>query len=162
MTLLDTMIVKWMIDKGASDRYPDLLRDISELSSPEGFATSFITQYEMRRGVEDLLLRERKGGRRSQVVLRRFLDSIPVLGLDALGGEGWNVAARLWAESKAHGALFGDRDLLIVATASFHGRTLLTADERLAASIDRLATALGRPDYPVKVHVPLPGTRTQA
>jgi predicted nucleic acid-binding protein len=46
----------------------------------------------------------------------------------------------LWAKGRNHqpSIVFGDADLLIAATASFHGRKLVTMDARLAENLRRI------------------------
>jgi len=73
---------------------------------------------------------------------------VEVLGLDAAGGEGWNVAARLWAQGRSQKAarVFYDADLLIAATAAFHGHEFATSQVGLAEGLRQLA-------FPVAVHL---------
>lgn len=69
------------------------------------------------------------------------MERVQVLGLDAAVGEGWNLAARLWAEgqSLSPARVFTDADLLIAATAAFHGQELATSEVGLAEGLRQLA-----------------------
>lgn len=100
---------------------------------------SFVTQYECRRGLEELA---RRGEGRSKLVsFEKLLARVDVLGLDLAGGRGWNLAAHLWAEGRAlkPALVLTDADLLVAATALTHARTLLTADRGLAEGLQRLS-----------------------
>jgi len=109
---------------------------VQTLLTTQNLTVSFVTQFELRRGIEDLVLRGQ--GRRRKVALLKFLDRCEVLGLDAAGGAGWNHAADLWARAKVHkpSIVFTDADLLIAATASFHGQTLVTSEAGLVANLE--------------------------
>ncbi len=67
------------------------------------------------------------------------MERVQVLGLDAALGEGWNLAARLWAEGRSKGCVFTDADLLIAATAAFHGQEFATSEVGLAEGLKQLA-----------------------
>ncbi len=86
----------------------------------------------MRRGLEKLRLRGE--GRAKLVAFEKFLERADVLGLDGPGGGGWSVAARLWATASLNppAFTFSDADLLVAATAAYHGRPFATADKALA------------------------------
>jgi predicted nucleic acid-binding protein len=146
MTLLDTSLASKFIDPRADERFPKLVAFVDETVRTSGLVVSVITQYELRRGVEALTMQGK--GRKKRVAVERFLDAAYVLGLDDDGGAGWNLAASLWA--RAHvlkpSLTFGEGDLLIAATAAFHGRALATTDARLGE-------ALARVSFPVEVHV---------
>jgi hypothetical protein len=76
-----------------------------------------------------------------------FLERANILGLDA--GDGWLLAARLWANARAlrpTSETLTDCDVLIAATAALHGHDFVTADEHLA-------TVLGQLAFPVAVHL---------
>ncbi len=66
---------------------------------------------------------------------------VQTLGLDGSSGEGWDVAARLWAEARTlkPALVFADADLLIAATAAFHGHDLVTAEVGLVEGLKKLA-----------------------
>ena len=142
--LLDTNIVSAFLKPAAP---PTLLEFVSDQLVAEGLAISFITQFELRRGVEELVRRGQ--GRRKLVAYEKFIESVQVLGLDAGDGDGWNFAARLWAEGRAHkpALVFKDADLLIAATAAFHGHELATAEVRLVEGLRKLSA------YPVAVRL---------
>jgi len=68
------------------------------------------------------------------------MERVDVLGLDAAFGEGWNFAARLWAEgrSKSPARVFTDADLLIAPTAAFHGHEFATCEIGLVEGLRQL------------------------
>lgn len=109
-------------------------------------AISHVTQFELRRGIEELV--RRGEGRRKLVSFEKFMERAQVLGLDAGSGEGWNLAARLWAggRSQKPARVFADADLLIAATAAFHGHEFATSEVGLAEGLMQLA-------FPVAVHL---------
>jgi predicted nucleic acid-binding protein len=146
MTLLDTNLVSAFLRPDAPTRFPGQYDFVSGLVAGDGFAISHVTQFELRRGVEELL--RRGEGRRKLVALEKFLDRVEVLGLDGAGGSGWSLAARLWADGRAHrpAIVFTDADLLIAATAAIHGRTFVTSEGRLADNLRQIG-------FPVAVQV---------
>lgn len=146
MTLLDTNLVSRFLHRDAHNKYPRECEFVEALIDGEGFAISYVTQYELRRGVEDLVLRGQ--GRRKLVELEKFLDRVEILGLDAYGGRGWTLAARFWAHAKAHrpSIVFTDADLLIATTAAFHERPFATSEARLAENLRRI-------DFPTELRV---------
>ena len=129
--LLDTNVVSAFLrgKKPAVDEF------VKALLATQGLTISFVTQFELRRGIEDLILRGQ--GRRRKVALLKFLDRCEVLGLDAGGGAGGNHAAELWAKARRHkpSIVFTDADLLIAATASFHAQTLVTSEGGLVSNL---------------------------
>lgn len=78
-------------------------------------------------------------GRRKLVNYEKFIERVQVLGLDAAVGEGWNLAARLWAEGRSKGRAFTDADLLIAATAAFHGHEFATSEVGLVEGLAQLS-----------------------
>jgi predicted nucleic acid-binding protein len=135
MTVLDTDIVSSYLKPDSTMRAPKLHAFVTQLVQSEGLAISFVTQYELRRGFEELRLRGR--GQRQLVAFEKLLDRTEVLGLDGGSGEGWNVAARLWAAGRARkpAVVVTDADLLIAATAEFHGRAFSTCEAQLAENL---------------------------
>jgi predicted nucleic acid-binding protein len=117
---------------------------VAEQLAAEGLAVAFVTQFELRRGIEELV--RRGEGRRKLVYFEKFMERIQVLGLDAGVGEGWNLAARLWADGRSKGRGFTDADLLIAATAAFHGQELATSDAGVVEGLREIA-------FPVAVHI---------
>ena len=146
MTLLDTNLVSAFLHPDAAMRSPEEYAFVSALVAGDGFAISYVTVFELRRGVEEL--RRRGEGRRKIVALEKFLDRVEVLGLDGAAGSGWTLAARLWADGRAKqpAIVFTDADLLIAATAANHGRPFVTSEARLADNLQRIG-------FPVEVHV---------
>jgi predicted nucleic acid-binding protein len=132
--LLDTNVVSAFL-RGKTPKVGDF---VETLLTTQNLTVSFVTQFELRRGIEDLVLRGQ--GRRRKVALLKFLDRCEVLGLDAGGGAGWNHASELWARAKAHkpSIVFTDADLLIAATASFHQQTLVTSEPGLVANLEAI------------------------
>src|SRR6266540_3515043 len=144
--LVDTNIVSAFLRQDAQKRTPKLFLFVSVQLSADGLAISYVTQFELRRGIEELV--RRGEGRRKLVAFEKFIERVQVLGLDAGGGEGWNLAARLWAEGRSHkpARVFADADLLIAATAAFHGHEFATSEVSLAEGLTQLG-------FPVAVHL---------
>jgi predicted nucleic acid-binding protein len=92
-----------------------------------------------------LFVAERGG---ASLCLEKFIERVQVLGLDGGGGEGWNLAAQLWADGRSHkpARVFDDADLLIAATAAVHGLEFATSEVGLAESLRQLA-------FPVAVYL---------
>jgi predicted nucleic acid-binding protein len=103
MMLVDTNIVSTFLRRDAATRTPRLFEFVSFLLAGEGLSISYVTQFELRRGVESLV--RRGEGRRKLVTLEKFLERVEILGLDT--GGGWNLAARLWADGRAPQACAG-------------------------------------------------------
>ncbi len=129
--LPDTSIVSAFVRGAAEKKSPKLSEFVAHHLAAEGLAVSYVTQFELRRGVEQLV--HRGQGRRKLVAFEKFMERVQVLGLDAASGEGWNLAARLWADGRSQkpALVFTDADLLIAATAAFHGHELATSDAKL-------------------------------
>jgi len=129
--LLDTNVVSAFL-RGRAPKVDEFVQGVLRT---QDLAISFVTQFELRRGMEDLQLRGQ--GSRRKVTLLKFLDRCEVLGLDSAGGTGWNLAAELWAKAKVHkpSIVFTDADLLIAATASFHRHTLVTSEAGLVRNL---------------------------
>jgi predicted nucleic acid-binding protein len=144
--LLDTNIVSAFIRRDAQTRTPKVYELVATQLTAQGLAVAFVTQFELRRGIEELV--RRGGGRRVLVNFEKLMERVQVLGLDEAMGEGWNVAARLWAEGRSTtpALKFKDADLLIAATAAFHGHEFATSDVGLANGLARLA-------FPVRVQL---------
>lgn len=135
--LLDTNIVSAFIRPEAQRRTPKVFEFVAKQLATEGLAIAFVTQFELRRGIEVLV--RRGEGRRKLVNFEKFVERVQVLGLDGAMGEGWNFAARLWAEGRSKGRVFTDADLLIAATAAFHGQEFATSEVGLVESLAQLA-----------------------
>jgi predicted nucleic acid-binding protein len=62
-----------------------------------------------------------------------------------LAVEGLAVAARLWAEGRSQkpALVFDDADLLVAATAAFHGHELATSDAKLVERLKRISLPVG-------------------
>lgn len=143
MTIVDTNLVTRFLDRDAKTKYPIESEFLDSLIRDGDLALSYVTQYELRRGVEDLV--QRGQGRRKLVILEKFLDRVEVLGLDHAGGRGWTLAARFWAKAKAvrPSIVFTDADLLIAMTAAFHQRPFATSEARLAENLRRVSFPVG-------------------
>jgi len=135
--LLDTSIVSAFIRPDGLSRTPKVYAFVAQQLAAEGLAIAFVTQFELRRGIEELA--RRGEGRRKLVSFEKFMDRVQVLGLDGAAGEGWNLAAQLWAEGRSKGRVFADADLFIAATAAFHGQELATSDAGLAEGLVQLS-----------------------
>jgi predicted nucleic acid-binding protein len=146
MMLLDTNIVSVFLKREGRTKTPKLFEFVRNQLAVDGLAVSYVTQFELRRGIEGLV--RRGEGRRKLVAFEKFMERVQVLGLDAGGGEGWNLAARLWAEGRAvkPAVVLADADLLIAATAALHGHEFATAEVGLADGLRKLA-------FPVAVHL---------
>ena len=144
--VLDTNLVSAFLKRDAEKRTPKLFEFVAGQLAAEGLAISFITQFELRRGIEELVRRGQ--GRRKLVDFEKFMDRVQVLGLDAAMGEGWNLAARVWADGRVRkpARVFTDADLLSAVTAAFHGHEFATSDVGLAEGLRQLA-------FPVAVHL---------
>ena len=136
--VLDTNVVSHYIHPRAKVRSPRLLDRVGKLLASGEATLSRVTVYELRRG---LLVDEAHGqGQRKAIKLELFIRSVVVLGLDEGGGHSWDVAAHLWAKTKAHvpAITLEEADLLIAATAIAYGRVLATCDGNLADRLDDL------------------------
>ena len=142
--MLDTNIVSAFLKADAHQKTPRLFEFVTTQLTTEGLAIAYMTQFELRRGIEELVRRGQ--GRRKLVDFDKFMERVHVLGLDAAMGEGWNLAARLWAEGRLKGRVFADADLLIAATAASHGHEFATSDIGLAECLRQLA-------FPVSVRL---------
>jgi predicted nucleic acid-binding protein len=140
--LLDTNIVSAFIRRDAQKRTPKLFEFVTSQLTAEGLSIAYVTQFELRRGMEELV--RRGGGRRKLVNFEKFMERVQVLGLDATVGEGWNLAARFWAEGRAHtpARVFTDADLFIAATAALHGHEFATCEVGLAEGLRQLTFPL--------------------
>src|SRR5687767_14645853 len=110
--VLDTNIVTAFLKRDSQRRTPKLFGFVSAVLNADGLAISYVTQFELRRGIEELVRRGQ--GRRMLVDFEKFIERVQVLGLDAASGEGWNLAARVWAEGRSRkpARVFSDADLL--------------------------------------------------
>jgi len=143
--LLDTNIVSLFLGSDAQKRTPKLFQFVAAQLSAEGLAISHLTQFELRRGIEELVRRGQ--GRRKLVSFEKFMERVEVLGLmEAAARAG--ISPRLWAggRSEKPARVFADADLLIAATAAFHGHEFATSDVGLAEGLRQLA-------FPVAVHL---------
>lgn len=138
MILLDTNVVSLFLHPTARTRRP---KAVARIEAEADFAIAFVTHYELKRGIDKLLFSG--SGRAKAVRLQKVLDRATVLGLDAPGGGGWNLAAELWARGSVMkpAIRFSEGDLLIAATAAFHGRILLTGDRTLVENLGAIGWA---------------------
>lgn len=146
MTLVDTNLISRYLRPEAKTKYRREHEFVDELVENGSLSISFVTQFELRRGVEELVLKGQ--GRRRLVDLEKFLDRVEVLGLDVGNGMGWNVAAQLWAKARQQrpAVVFTDADLLIAVTAALHGRAFATSEARLAENLRKV-------EYAAPMHV---------
>jgi predicted nucleic acid-binding protein len=137
--LLDTNVVSSFLRPGAEQQRPKLFEFVSGVIATGSLTIATFTQFELRRGVEELILKGQ--GRRRLVTLTKFFDACELLGLDA--GGGWDFAAKLWAQARAHkpSIVFTDGDLLIAATAAFHRRPFATSEVNLAKNLEAIGLA---------------------
>jgi predicted nucleic acid-binding protein len=98
----------------------------------DGARVSVVTVYELERGIRKLEYLDRGGAKRR--VLDMFLEGTTIYSLDAPTMRGWFIAADLYGQAAARSPaiVFGEADLLILATALAHGMVLLTSDDALA------------------------------
>lgn len=145
MNVLDTNVVSRFLRPRAVERTPVLYDLVSREIERQGLAIAQITRYEILRG-----LRRLAGGpperqheaRKKLVAFEKLLDHTEVLGLE-VPGDGWKVAAELWARGKLVSPALNvsEGDLLVLATAAVHDRRLVTCDARLAEACGRLGLA---------------------
>ncbi len=135
MTVLDSDVLSAYLKADCATRTPELHRFVTNLVRTEGVAISYVTLYELRRWLAELQLRGE--GRRKRVMFEKLIEDADVIGLDGSTGEGWNIAARIWATGRAHkpAIVITDADLLIAATAEFHGRRFVTCETTLAENL---------------------------
>lgn len=90
----------------------------------EGLATSIVSVAELYEGVF-----RSPNVEAAESAVRDFLDEVAILGID-------DGVARIFGQERARlrqeGSRMSDLDLLIAATALFHGLTLLTSDRDFA------------------------------
>lgn len=100
-------------------------------------AISAVTASELLHGVHRAEGAVRRGRRESFV--EAVFQALPVLPftLDVA-----RVHSRLWVDLLARGAMIGERDLIIAATALAHDLTLVSSDRRHFGSIADLSVAL--------------------
>ena len=144
MILPDTGVLSVWLNTRERQEAPRLVAFVDELIESEGLSISYVSVYELRRGIEELQRKEQ--GQRKRVRLEKVLGTCDILGLDS--HLGWDAAAKLWADGRTqHPAIvIEDADLLIATTALVHERPFATTDERLARNLE----AIGFP-MPVQV-----------
>lgn len=100
-------------------------------------ALSAVTASELLHGVHRADGAVRRG--RRETFVETVFRELPILPftLDIA-----RVHSRLWADLLARGAMIGERDLMIAATALAHGLTLVSGDRRHFGKIDGLSLAL--------------------
>jgi predicted nucleic acid-binding protein len=130
--LVDTNVVSSFLREGAAHRSPKLAAFMEQLLAAGNLTISAVTEFELRRGVEELVSKGQ--GRKRLVMLTKFLEHCEILSLD---GGGWELAAKLWAKGRTHkpAIVFTDADLLIAATAFFHERTFATSEANLVTNL---------------------------
>ncbi|MBX3182444.1 MAG: PIN domain-containing protein [Polyangiaceae bacterium] len=138
MTVVDTNVISRFLHREARSKYPIEHGFVEGLIQAGELAVSYVTHFELRRGIEELVLRGE--GRRRLVGLEKLIERVEVLGLDVAGGRGWLLAARLWARGRAvkPAINFSEADLLIATTAAIHGRPFATSERRLAENLRQI------------------------
>ena len=99
--------------------------DFARIAADEPSAIATITASELIMGVH--CARRLEVSRRAEPFIERILEEIPVLAFDLAVAR---VHAQLWAQLKGAGRMIGPHDLLIAATASTHGYSVLTDNLR--------------------------------
>ncbi len=136
MILLDTNIVSQFIRLNAASKAPRLVAFVTQTLLTEGLSISSVTQFELRRGIEELV---RRGEARTKLVnYEKFLERVMVYDFDGVAAD---VASRLWAEgrSKKPALVFTDADLMIAATAASFGHEFATSESGLVEGLAKLA-----------------------
>ncbi len=137
--LLDTSTLSHYFGTRAREKSPALVNYVEEVIAVDGSRLSTITMYELERGLRKLELGGQ--GRTKRRLLTMFLASTTIYSLDDSHGSGWYLAADLHARAavRSPAVVFGEADLLILATALFHELALVTSDAGFAEQ----ARALG-------------------
>ncbi|MGH7805469.1 MAG: PIN domain-containing protein [Candidatus Binatia bacterium] len=117
-----------MIDSSllvAAERGVIDLRSLLEVHGDEEVALAAVTASELLHGVH----RAPRGKKRTdrEAFVEHLLAQIPVVAFDLLAAR---THARVWAQLAARGAMVGERDLLIAATAMSRGFAVATRDAR--------------------------------
>ena len=86
MNLLDTNVVSAFLRGDARKKTPKLFEFVADQLTADGLTVSFVTQFELRRGIEELV--RRNEGRRKLVAFEKFIERVQTLGLDGSSGEG--------------------------------------------------------------------------
>jgi tRNA(fMet)-specific endonuclease VapC len=94
-------------------------------------ATTWITACELAYGAASSAK-----PKENQDLVERFLDTLPVLGLDSVGARHFG---RIKARLEGQGRRLADADLLIAAISLAHGAQLVTGNRRHYQRIDELA-----------------------
>jgi predicted nucleic acid-binding protein len=129
--LLDTNLISLYIAPRARENSPHTVKFIDEAAESENLHVSYVTIYELRRGLIKLGYNDsgdrQREARKKRVQLDKLFMKIRPLGLDP---KGWDVAAEIWARGKVHAPAinFKAEDLLIAATALWHDVPLATAE----------------------------------
>lgn len=129
--VLDTNLISMYIERRAREKYPRIVEFIDESSKTDEIYVSYITVYELRRGLAKLDYHNasdrRREAQKKRVQLDKLFRRAKLLSLDP---GGWDVAASLWAKGQVHGPAinYKETDLLIAATALWHEVPLATAE----------------------------------
>jgi len=112
--LLDTSVVSRYIAPDALQKTPNLVQRVNEVAAIDGARISFVTLYEIDRGLRKLELRNQGSTKRRYFAM--FMSSVTVYGLDT--SRGWEVAADLHARAavRSPAIVFGEADLLIFSS----------------------------------------------
>lgn len=138
--------MSWLLDTSTvsrclSGRAAPPLVERADRAIREGTArVCTVTVFEVARGLRKLELLGGGQGRRRRLVFDRFMQVVTLLGVDDPELRLWYLAAELHARAAVErpAVVFGDADLLLLATAVVHGMVLLTCDAKLVANAARL------------------------
>lgn len=136
--LLDTSTLSHYFGSRARATTPELVKYVDDLIASDGARISIVTMYEIERGLRKLEVGG--GGRTKRRLFAMFMSSTTVYGLDAPQGAGWLVAADIYARAstRSPAIVFGEADLLILATAQMNNLTLVTSDSPFAEHVRAL------------------------
>jgi predicted nucleic acid-binding protein len=96
MILLDTGVLSIWLNTRERQEAPRLVAFVDDLIRSEGLSISYVSVYELRRGIEEL--QRKQQGQRKRVRLEKVLNTSDILGLD--NHLGWDAAASLWADGR--------------------------------------------------------------
>jgi len=129
--VLDTSVLRLLIDQRQQKEHPNGVARVSSVIAEHGICLAELTYYELRRGLEHLSLQKHK--------LKDVALGFGLLGtaeiLPFTGRDRWDLAASRWAQLRQAGITLGENDFIILLTAMWHGRRLLTRDGQLVSNL---------------------------